>query len=285
MPHIEGPVLRGFPDPRLPQEKQGLRSSRLLHVAPCPRDVAHSEWIEGHFLWSCRHWTSFRLYFGTKVANVRYNGTVLEENATLQSERLRGQAPPALLAMFSLLATLALNTRTWKREMKLQHITARLLLLAALLLSSGCPYQSDVPLGAPQDARLDGALVGMWHLRGAEEDSNGTASIYPFNEHEMLIVVQEKGKEKIDVIRAFATTIGHEKFLNVRDVTFSSKESKWRFVNYRVVEDTLHIKVVDDKLITRGFNSSNKLRRFVRKNLDNKELYQDSEGMILQRIN
>jgi hypothetical protein len=168
--------------------------------------------------------------------------------------------------------------------MNLKHAAKGLLLLAIVMLSNGCPYESDVPLGPCNTARLDGTLFGRWELYDTPEDPIGAVSIYPFNEHEVLILLQEKGKEKIDLIRAFVTTIGKQRFLNLQDVSFVTKDRNWMFANYRIADDTLRIRVVDDKLLTRAFGSSAALRRVLRKNLHRKELYQDEEGLVLKRI-
>jgi hypothetical protein len=146
----------------------------------------------------------------------------------------------------------------------------------------GCPYESKVPLDKNCRAEIDQALLGEW--RSTEKGEPFTMVIQQFNEHELLILGIEKGKVQPDVIRAFVTTIKDERFLNVQEIKDQPDKKGWWLVKYTISGDTLTAWTVDDKLFTKPITSSRALYRFVKKNLDNKELYGDAKPTVLQRV-
>ena len=157
--------------------------------------------------------------------------------------------------------------------------------LAVLLIFPflwGCPYESKVPLSKSCKAEVDQALLGQW--RSTEKGESFTMTIQPFNEHELLILGTEKGKTQPDAIRAFVTIIKDERFLNVQDVKDQPDKRGWWLVKYTISGDTLTAWTVDDKLFTKPITSSRQLYRFVKKNLNNKELYGDAKPTVLQRV-
>jgi hypothetical protein len=146
----------------------------------------------------------------------------------------------------------------------------------------GCHYESKVPLDKNCRAEIDQALLGEW--RSTEKGEPFTMVIQQFNEHELLILGIEKGKVQPDVIRAFVTTIKDERFLNVQEIKDQPDKKGWWLVKYTISGDTLTAWTVDDKLFTKPITSSRALYRFVKKNLDNKELYGDAKPTVLQRV-
>jgi hypothetical protein len=85
----------------------------------------------------------------------------------------------------------------------------------------------------------------------------------------------------------FATKIGSEMFLNVQEL--GAGGSGWLFASYRVQDDTLRMKIVDDELFKdRQFASSEQLRAFVAASLGDPRLYAAADDtpteMILTRV-
>ena len=157
-----------------------------------------------------------------------------------------------------------------------------LFFLFILPLLWGCPYESDVPLGKSSKAEIDQALLGAW--KNTTEGESFTMIIEQFNEHEFLLLGMKNGTIERDVMRAFVTVIKDERFLNVQEVEGPPDERGWLFVHYALSGDTLTMRIVDDKLFTKPFTSSRALSSFVKKNLDNKDLYGDATPMILERV-
>ena len=157
-----------------------------------------------------------------------------------------------------------------------------LIFLLILPLLWGCPYESEVPLGKSSAAKIDQGLIGKWKNTAAGEPF--TMIIQQFNEHELLLLGMEDGKIHREVMRAFVTVIKDEQFLNVQEIEESYDERGWYLVKYTISGDTLTMRIVDDKLFTKPFTSSRALYSFVKKSLNNKDLYGDATPMILQRV-
>ena len=154
--------------------------------------------------------------------------------------------------------------------------------LLILPLLWGCPYESDVPLSKSSKAEIDQALLGAW--KNTTEEEPFTMIVEQFNEHEFLLLGMKDGKIEREVMRAFVTVIKDERFLNVQEIEDTPDERGWFFVHYTLSGDTLTMRIVDDKLFTKPFTSSRALYSFVKKNLQNKDLYEDTPPMILKRV-
>jgi hypothetical protein len=146
----------------------------------------------------------------------------------------------------------------------------------------GCPYEAKVPLDRSCKAEIDTALLGEW--RSTKKGESLQMTIQAFNDHELLILGTEKGKTECEGIRAFVTMVKDERFLNVQELKEQPDKRGWWLVKYTVSGDTLTAWTVDDKLFTKLITSSRALYRFVKKNLDNEELYGDAPPMVLQRV-
>lgn len=168
--------------------------------------------------------------------------------------------------------------------MSVKKRPSRWWVLAALIpLLSGCPYESDFPLTPSGEAVIDNALVGEWELAEKQDGPPNAMSILPFNERELVIVGTERGKEEVGLLRAISSAVDGELFLSVQEV--SSKGAKrWALVNYRVVGDRLFLRIVDEALFSKRFDSSADLRDFVREHLNDPALYGDDRIQVWKRV-
>jgi hypothetical protein len=168
--------------------------------------------------------------------------------------------------------------------MKSGKIPQRIVWAAALLfLLCGCPYESQVPLGRSSEAGIDTELLGMWQSRGGDPKEVGTVAITRFNEHELLIVIHEKGTKGDDYYRAFTSLVDGEKFLSVQEIRLSKGERKWNLVNYSVSGDVLNVRIVEDALFKKKKTTPEPLDAFIKANLKNKKLY-DDDLPVLTRV-
>lgn len=154
---------------------------------------------------------------------------------------------------------------------------------AVALLLCGCPYESQVPLSARDDAELDDALIGTWRVDATEEKPSWTVIIHRFNKREFL-VVSEHGDEETDLLRTFATRIDNEKFLNIQDVTVSDRKKVWMFVNYAVTKDELRVRLVEEGPFKEQIGCSEDLNKFLREHLGSKDLYEEDETIVFKRV-
>jgi hypothetical protein len=141
-------------------------------------------------------------------------------------------------------------------------------------------------LSPSSEAKIDKELIGKWKFQSEKEEPSGTITIYQFNEHEYLILLKEEGEENIDLMRAFGTSIDEHKFLNTQDInSANAKEREWFFVNYSVFNDRLVLRYVEDQIFeNKIINSSQELYKFMKENLDNKDLYDEDDKKIFSRV-
>jgi hypothetical protein len=58
----------------------------------------------------------------------------------------------------------------------------------------------------------------------------------------------------------------------------------WYVVHRAISAKTLTTRLVDDELIKKPFTSSRAIYKFIKKNLDNEDLYGDNTPMVFDRI-
>jgi len=166
-----------------------------------------------------------------------------------------------------------------KTKMQILGVLAILFILPLLC---GCPYESKVPLSEVSKATIDPALIGEWKY--TVEGESFTMIIQQFNDHELLIMGIEDGEVQQEAVRAFVTVIKDERFLNVQEIEESYDERGWYLAKYTISGDTLTAWTVDDKLFTKPVTSSRALYRFVKKYLDDKDLFGGNPFLVLKRV-
>lgn len=154
--------------------------------------------------------------------------------------------------------------------------------IAALLVTTGCPFDSDVPLGSPGTGSMDPQLKGRW-VASALYHPALEIDVLPFNNDEYYVEAREKGKEP-ERYRAYTVRIGGEPFLNVRAITSDGKRHPFYFARYTVrPDDTMVLRFVGDKAIPRDIDKDSKaLAKFLAAHLEGTAL-DDPEGPSILR--
>jgi hypothetical protein len=168
--------------------------------------------------------------------------------------------------------------------MFLKNCSLRLtLVIGSLLFLCACPYESEFPLSKCSEAVIDKQLIGQWRLEPKDGEEGGIITVYRFNQHEYLISARGEDESTEMVMRAFATNIEGQTFLNVQTINKpGEKKRPWHLVHYTLSENKLVYNLVEDDLFKKKqFTSTEELYTFVKKNLKQKELYdQDSERTL-----
>jgi hypothetical protein len=152
---------------------------------------------------------------------------------------------------------------------------------AAALLFSACPFSSDTPLADPATGVQDQGLAGNWTLRDPETGEQVILSFHLFNEHEYVAVSQDGSK--IETYRVFATTVGEERFLNVRQI--DSDDQGWYFARYQLAGGRLSLRVVDDGLFhSVVFATPSDLHTFLRDHLADPLLYAPADDDPMESL-
>ncbi len=159
-----------------------------------------------------------------------------------------------------------------------------LLIFFIPLFLYGCPYESAIPLSKFTDTKIDKDLIGKWIPAEEKDKDPGFMLITQFNDHELLFLLTEKGKDEIEAWRGYATIIGKEKFLNLQRIKSPYVKRHWSLVSYTVEKDVYTMKIFEEKIFkNKKFGSSKELYEFVKKNLKNKDLY-DDDKFVLKRV-
>jgi hypothetical protein len=162
---------------------------------------------------------------------------------------------------------------------------AGILVLAfvALVLTTGCPFESHVPLGSPGPGSLDPRLQGRW----VAVEAGGTVTeidFLPFNSNEYYVELRQKGKEP-ERYRAYSVRIGGEPFLNINEVKGDTVRHSFNFARYTVGRDgALALRFVGDKAVPKAFGTDQKaLVKFLAAHLEGTFLDDGEQPSVLHR--
>jgi hypothetical protein len=157
------------------------------------------------------------------------------------------------------------------------------LALLGTILTAGCPYQSDVPLGNPGPGSLDPQLLGHW-VAAESDGSPVEIDFMPFNEGEYLVELREKDR-KPDHYRAFTVRVGGEAFLNVADVNLDAARRPFHFARYSIGPNgALALLFVGDGAVPKELGTDQKkLQAFVAAHLEGTFLNDSEKASTLHR--
>jgi hypothetical protein len=157
--------------------------------------------------------------------------------------------------------------------------------LLGLVLSTGCPFRSDVPLGSPGPGSLDPQLRGHWVWVLWEERRLLEVDVLPFNKDEYYVETHEKDK-KIERYRAYTVRIGGEPFLNLSEIADDTARHSFFFARYSVGQDgALTLRFVGEKGVPKALGTDPKgLEAFVAAHLEDPPLYDSGPPAVLRRL-
>lgn len=163
----------------------------------------------------------------------------------------------------------------------------RILAVLAILLLHGCPYTSNEPLSDPSSAVVDPGILGAWRTQDEESREWQSLTFYRFDEHEMVQYARDDSNGEVSLCRVFATEIGGERFLNVKELT--ADDDPWYFARCQIEGDRCTLRFIDDGLFdSRAFGSPEERRRFILAHLADPLLYasqgEEPMEMILERV-
>ncbi len=147
--------------------------------------------------------------------------------------------------------------------------------LAAAWLLAGC-YESEVPLAAAPSGPLDARLFGQWKGEGDDEAADRLL-ILKFDDRQGYAELRESQDQDPGRFRIYAVTVGGVAFLDVQEVPAGTGEhEKHIFFRYEFAGDgSLSFRMVSDRLIKTRLTSSRALYEFIRRHLNEEELYEE----------
>ncbi len=157
------------------------------------------------------------------------------------------------------------------------------LVLAALVLTTGCPFESEVPLGSPGPGSLDPALKGRWLTveRGVDI---GEADFVPFNQNEYYVELREKGRAP-ERYRVYTVRIGGESFLNCNELKGDAGPTQFFFARYLIGPDgAFALRFVGEKAVPKSLaNDQDGLVKFLAAHLQGAFLDDSETPNVLRR--
>lgn len=166
-----------------------------------------------------------------------------------------------------------------------------LVLLPVVLTLPGCVYTSTVPLGDPDPAAFDEALLGTWVPAEADDSADETDSlvISRGGPGEYRVAwddeVEDGARRVARGATIFVTRIGDVRFLNIAE----EDGSGYSFARFEVAGDTLRLRFiadrsgVEDNGLSESYPSSGELRAAVRARLDDPRLYEEEPLVLLRK--
>ncbi len=165
----------------------------------------------------------------------------------------------------------------------MRHAGLLVLAFAALVLTTGCPFESAVPLGSPGPGSLDPALNGRWvsFEKGVEI---GEVEFVPFNQNEYYVEVREKGRGP-ERYRVYTVRVGGESFLNCNEVKGEAGPASFYFARYSIGPDgAFALRYVGDKAVPKSLaNDQEGLVKFLAAHLQGTFLDDSETPNVLRR--
>lgn len=156
----------------------------------------------------------------------------------------------------------------------------------ALVLLTGCPFESTVPLGSPGPASLDPLLAGRWVGDGTNDRDGALVEIdfLPFGPEQYYVELREPGKAP-ERFRAYTVRIGGQPFLNVVDLKPDAPSHPYSFLRYSIGSDgAMALRFVGDKNVPKELGSDQAaLVKFVEGHLAGGFLDDSEKPVVLLR--
>ena len=142
------------------------------------------------------------------------------------------------------------STQCWADSRRVTRVTVSRQLFAVAAVSgllSAC-YESPEPLAKPGKAALDSQLSGEWLCksppREGESQKEAVLWVIPFDSKQYFAEWREG--DDVSRYRAYPTQVGHDRLLNVEELT-SHLGKGWVFFRYSLGTDgTLRLSVVSE---------------------------------------
>lgn len=162
-----------------------------------------------------------------------------------------------------------------------------LLLILPVFLFSCDDLSSKYPAGKACQSYLDTNLLGYWESVSIQNFATSNLpldthmiAIMPFNKKEYLLQalkLDDSGKvqvKEMGTYRGFISSIGKQKVANIQILSPSvSEKEEYIIYPFELKEDTLIFYSFYSTKVNREFKSSCDLRKFLKKNFNNRELY------------
>lgn len=145
-------------------------------------------------------------------------------------------------------------------------------MLCLAIVLGGCPYSSETPIDTPS-VKIDNKLLGVWEPKS---ESDYKYKVSKLDDYTYKIEKKGKASDKSSVYIAYASKVGADTFLNLKEDDEYSKE----YYLYKMVISPSGGKLtllsvtenIDEK-----FTTSEELKKFIEKHKDLSFFYEKTE--------
>lgn len=162
----------------------------------------------------------------------------------------------------------------------MKKLLVALTLFSSLLLFTGCPYESEVPIDTPA-IKVNEKLLGKWELRTNSDDVFTVSKLDGFT---YKIVKQTKGSEDKSNYAAFMSDVAGTKYLNINEITELSTKTYYLY-KFEQVSDGLVTFFAVTANVDEKFTSSADLKNFIAKNQGHSFFFDSAEDSYIKTGN
>ena len=162
----------------------------------------------------------------------------------------------------------------------MKKVVPFLVVLPMLLLLTGCPYNSKVPLSNTPKVAVDANLLGTWQTVNDKDSID--MKIFSFNSLEYYIDVRPtlKNSSEISRYRTFVSMVGKEKIVNMEDL---DKKGEYNFFSYKLEGDLLRVQLVSDVSVKEVYLTSKKMNKAFSKKIGEKDFYESEMKFVRKK--
>ena len=161
----------------------------------------------------------------------------------------------------------------------MKKLVILLLLSPLLLLLTGCPYNSKVPLSAVPKIPIDKSLLGTW--KSFDDKDSTEMKVLEFNSKEYYVYIRSvsKGALEVDHYRAYISVVGKEKIVNFEDL---KQKGEFNFFRYKQEGDKIKVQVVSDVAVKDKYASPKSMTKAFSKKINEKDFF-ESELVFVRK--
>jgi hypothetical protein len=149
-----------------------------------------------------------------------------------------------------------------------------------MIITTGCPYESNLPLGDPKDSAIDPELTGTWVIpKPGLNGKNDTVIIMRFNDHEYYFESHEFKNANLIITRgrAFITRINNEKILNLCEL---ESPEMFFFAKYAFLGKKLLLSWASDQYIKQKFTSGREMADYFKTHIEKQGFFEASDTLL-----
>jgi hypothetical protein len=155
-----------------------------------------------------------------------------------------------------------------------------------LVLATGCPFTSEVPIAQPGNRAPDERLVGAWF--GAFSNGDSVAmEVFSFNDAEYYVELYDLDEDSNEIMRCrvFEFDVDGSPFLHVNGLESGGEPSEYFFVRYSFPSDSeLSLRLVGEDIVPPELsNDPRGLLAFLRDHVKDPALDDEGSALVLIR--